>query len=98
MSYHILHQFDEAWLDEITQTDLSTQASQLCEALNMRRKRRMQDRLVDRLRLRELIVIAAAIVVALASLFYSVHTSRKATELQQRLQFIESRIDDRIKR
>jgi cell division protein FtsL len=97
MSYHILHQFDEAWLDEITQPDLSVQASQLREALNMRRKRRMQDRLVDRLRLRELIVIAATIVVALASLLYSVHTGRKAAELQQRLQAIESRIGDRVK-
>jgi len=98
MSYHILHQFDETWLDEITQPDLNVQESQLCEALNMRRKRRMQNRLVDRLRLRELIVIAATIVVALSSLLYSVHTSRKVAELQQRLQFIESRIGDQNKR
>jgi cell division protein FtsL len=98
MSYHILHQFDETWLDEITRPDLSVQEAQLSEALNMRRKRRMQNRLVDRLRFRELIVIAATIVVALASLLYSVHTSRKMAELQQRLQLIESRIGDRNQR
>ena len=94
MSCHILQQFDEALLEEITRPNTGVQSSQLREALNQRRRRRLPERIFGRLQIRELIIIAAAIILTLASLSYSVQAGRKTARLQQQLQLMESRIGE----
>jgi hypothetical protein len=95
MSYHILHQFDETLLDEITGPDLALEEAQLFEALSLRHRRRMQERVLSRPSGRELISIGLAIVIAILSLMYSAQAQRQAGELQKRLRVVEAELSSR---
>jgi hypothetical protein len=95
MSYHILHQFDETLLDEITGPDLALEEAQLFEALSLRHSRRMQERVFSRPSGRELISISLAIVVVILSLIYSAQAQRRAVALQKRLTAVESELNRR---
>jgi hypothetical protein len=92
MSYHILHQFDETLLDEITGPDLALEEAQLFEALSLRHRRRMQERVFIRPSGRELFSIGLAIVIAIVSLIYSAQAQRRASDLQKRLTVVESEL------
>lgn len=92
MSNHILHQFDEAWLAEITQVDEARQAEQVCNSLNDRSRRRIGDSFLSSLSVRELVVLTAAFLVAVAAFYYSVQANRRADELQRRITIVESEL------
>jgi hypothetical protein len=92
MSNHILHQFDEAWLAEITQVDEARQEEQICNSLNERYQRRLGDRFLSSLSVRELVVLTAAFLVAVAAFYYSVQANRRADELQRRITIVESEL------
>jgi hypothetical protein len=95
MSYHILHQFDESLLDEITGPDLALEEAQMFEALSLRHQRRMHERVFNRPTGRELISIGLAIVIAILSLIYSAQAQRRSVELQKRLTAVESELNRR---
>jgi hypothetical protein len=95
MSYHILHQFDQTLLDEITAPDLAFEEAQLFDALILRHKRRMQERVFSRPSGRELISIGLAIVIAILSLIYAARAQRQSAELQKRLTAVESELNRR---
>jgi hypothetical protein len=95
MSYHILQQFDETLLDEITGPDLALEEVQMFEALSQRHRRRMQERVFSRPSGREIISIGLAIVIAILSLMYSAQAQRRSVELQNRLTALESELSRR---
>jgi hypothetical protein len=95
MSYHILQQFDESLLDEITGPDLALEEAQLFDALSRRHRRRMQERVFGQPSGRELISIGLAIVIAILSLMYSAQAQRRSVELQKRLTAVESELNQR---
>jgi type VI protein secretion system component VasF len=90
MSYHILQQFDESLLSEITDSKRAGDDVEVCRALLKRRENRMKSLATRKLSFREWLLILIAVVAVTGLLFYSVSVTRQLNEVQERLSRLES--------
>lgn len=90
MSYHILHQFDEQWIADLTRDDeKSAQLSLMASADDERqtaRRNNLAAREINRW------IVAVAILIAALALLFALDANHRAETLQQRLETIESKI------
>src|SRR3954449_7134074 len=90
MSYHILQQFDESLLSEITDSKRVENDVEFCRALLKRRENRLMSIASKKPSFREWLLIIIAVVAVTGSLFYSVLLTRQMNEVQERLIRLES--------
>jgi cell division protein FtsL len=90
MSYHILQQFDESLLSEITDSKRAENDVEFCRALLKRRENRLMSLAGKKITAREWFLIIIAVVAVTGSLFYSVSVTRQLDQLQERLARLES--------
>ena len=90
MSYHILHQFDEQWIADLTREDGSQQLdvrSATADAeRQMGRSKSLSARDVNRW------VVAIAMLIAAFAMLFALDANQRADNLQQRLDTIEAKI------
>ena len=91
MSSHILNQFDESWLNEITEPYDTFNSSQVAQGPKIRPIRLTRWRFSELGGTREMLVILFAILIAVTSILYVAHANTRVTELERQLQILESR-------
>ena len=91
MSYHILHQFDEQWLADLQHeaADNERKAKGFLSPFDNDQQHGRRARLATRESNRWALV-AAAILLAIFSLLFSIDANRRAEALQQRLDALET--------
>ena len=90
MSYHILHQFDEQWLADLKQDSVAKERKGFLgssDDLPYVQRTRLAARESKRWA-----VVTAAILLAAFALLYSIDASRRADDLQQRLNALETAV------
>ena len=90
MSYHVLQQFDESLLSEITDPNRASADVEYCRALLKRRENRLMSMVGRKPTAREWFLIIIAVVAVTVSLIYSVSLSKQLGQLQERLTRLES--------
>jgi hypothetical protein len=89
MSYHILHQFDEQWLADLTPDAHVVKRKGFLDSTDDEPLREHRARLAAR-ESKRWAIVAAAILLASFALLYSIDASRRAEALQQRLDALET--------
>ncbi|MCA1849931.1 MAG: hypothetical protein LC672_02465 [Acidobacteria bacterium] len=89
MSYHILHQFDEQWLAELTRDSGGNKSGSILDSTEgvgrWGRRRRLASR-----ESRRWTVVGASIMLAAFALLFALDANRRADALQERLDSIET--------
>ncbi|HEX8709773.1 MAG TPA: hypothetical protein VF723_16145 [Pyrinomonadaceae bacterium] len=88
MSYHVLHHFDEQWLAELKHTDAGNAGAGFLRALDEQGKSSRRARLGAQ-RTRQWGFVVAALTMAALALLFAHEATRRADDLQQRLQILE---------
>jgi hypothetical protein len=89
MSYHILHQFDEQWLAELTQnTPDANKGKSRMGSFGDGHQHAWQARLAAH-ESKRWAIVAATILLASCALLFSIDASRRAESLQQRMNTLE---------
>jgi len=88
MSYHILQQFDEQLLADLTQETPSGKRRSLLDSFEDDSPHALRARLASH-ESRRWAIVVAAILLATFALFFSIDASRRAESLQQRLDSLE---------
>jgi hypothetical protein len=86
MSYHILHQFDEQWLADLSQGDESKKGASGPAGTEVESRRRLKLNMRDGHRWA---LIAAAVLMATFALLFAIDATQRAEALQQRLDAVE---------
>jgi hypothetical protein len=89
MSYHILHQFDEQWLTDLSQEDKKESGKSFLSSSEEEREPRRRTRLAAH-ETHHWAIVAAAILMATFALLFALDASHRAETLQQRLDTIEA--------
>lgn len=89
MTYHILHQFDEQWFGENSQT----RGSQSNDSLYASGEEPYgSTRLGNKAGQRPLVITVLSIIVALWALYFAIDARKQTTDLQQRISELETRV------
>jgi hypothetical protein len=88
MSYHILHQFDEQWLADLTQETDGKGRKNLLDSLDNEPQQVRHTRLSPR-DFKRRAIVAVVVLMAAFALLFSLDASRRAESLQQRVDALE---------
>jgi hypothetical protein len=91
MSYHILHQFDEQWLADLTQEADGKRRKNLLDSLDDKPQPMRHTRLSTR-DFKRRAIVAVGVLMAAFALLFSVEASRRAESLQQRVDALEQTV------
>jgi hypothetical protein len=90
MSNHILHQFDESWISDLTACSHGQDEAELRRALGERASRRARANSKNRAGRRRPLFFAALLASLSFSLGYSFHSHFSVTDLEQKARSVES--------
>jgi hypothetical protein len=91
MSYHILHQFDEQWLNDLQEETIESERKGLLKSFEEKHPQVHRARLAAR-ESKRWAIVAASVLLAGIALIFSLEANRRADSLQRRLDALETAV------